>query len=355
MNSEVRELRRCVRDVLVIFALTVAAMILAASPAKSASCVGFEPPPGSTAVWSFGSFPMDLSALPFGPTGNGTMNPAIFGQRYTGNTGYRGCCPGGAGGELLDSATITALANAYLGLCNAIPLNTGGCNGQPTEMEKWDAAVTWGRCGQEYRQCWWDLKLENSQTHPNVIATHAQLLGKGWVLEPAKVCAAGLYSIRDGIYCGNGQFGSGWPTWYQVLPEANPSAAPWCNGAPTPTPTPVPTPGPAPTPVPTPAPVPTPTPTPPPPRCAPLNPDVCPCYWYSPRLIALLDRIIAWPRYEEGHPKAGHLKPRGPVLWQLVGDAEGEARAIEGAATCPCVRSTGDAGALYLCEPGATP
>jgi hypothetical protein len=105
-----------------------------------------------------------------------------------------------------------------------------------------------------------------------------------------------------------------------------------------------------PTPAPTPAPTPVPTPAPAPaPRCAPIEPDVCPCELPTLRLRELLDRLIAWPRGEDGK-----LKPRAPAQWRLVADAEAERPALDGVPTCPCRRSVGHL-SWWLCEPGAVP
>lgn len=221
-------------------------------------CVGYQVQPGAQACWTFGCFPMDLSARPFGPSGWGTMNPQVFGERYTGDQGYLGCCPQGAGAELLEQATIPALQNSWNGLCSEISLTRTGCNGTPTAEEVWDFALTTPRCSAAYLNCWWRHNQGRNPADPHRITTPDHWKARTWVLENARVCAPGLYEVREGIYCGTpGKWGTGWPTYYQVEAGAIPADVPWCTGAPPP---------------PHPTPVPPPIPQPPgPPECEPLE------------------------------------------------------------------------------------
>ncbi|MGD2114092.1 MAG: hypothetical protein PVG07_03505 [Acidobacteriota bacterium] len=177
--------------------------------------VGFAAPEGSIACWEGGQdagcYQMDLSALPWGPTGNGPLDTEAFEARYFGGNEHEGgSWPQGMAAELLWPANQTVLIAAYEGSCTQISVQAEGRDGDPTWQEVYDLATTTDRCSPVYYECWWATKAGGSR-ETAIEATEHQM--RTW-----EICESGMIRRASSV--------CQWPIWYQVDP---PPDAAWCE------------------------------------------------------------------------------------------------------------------------------
>lgn len=215
---------------------------------------GFRLADGAQACWEGGSlpgrqrhYPIDLSVRPWGPTGDGGRNDALFAEKYKAGRLDETGWPCGPAAELADSWSDRALRAAYTRQCS-LPLSptcgTDPCDGNPTAEERWDFVTTTPRCSSVIRACVWATAPGGTPDNPIIVdastGTRArQAEANGW-------CTVGAVEAEKSTVCG------GWPSYYRVT--ALPAMRPWCDAV-----------------TPPPAPAPAPVPPPPPPECEPLE------------------------------------------------------------------------------------
>lgn len=181
--------------------------------------VGYFPAPGSAACWEggqdHGTYRMDLSARPWGPSGSGPLSEEDLVRRYYGGMPrLGGSWPCGMAGELF-AINGVVLEAAYSGQCPVVPIDPTDRDGSPSLQEQTDLAVTHPRCSETYRSCWWDPKSGGSPSSA-IVATTAQARSWGW-------CEPGI-AVRQSILCG-------WPIYYLVTEELA-AGADWCEAEP---------------------------------------------------------------------------------------------------------------------------
>jgi hypothetical protein len=202
--------------------------------------VGYSPTPGHDACFEgVGCFPLNVEAMPWVPTGDDrAFRESREGQRlhsirYWGSdpgcvlpgdpqtdpqapfcTSFPGGWPQGQAAENLDSANGSVLREAFDGRCPSVEVSRAGFDGQPTEMEIYDFAVTHGRYDRAYRQCWWERK-SGGTPELAIVLDASDRVG---LFQSVHACELGITSIADTR--------SGWLTYYDVqwLPESRP----WC-------------------------------------------------------------------------------------------------------------------------------
>ncbi|HKJ87266.1 MAG TPA: hypothetical protein VKA48_01915 [Gammaproteobacteria bacterium] len=188
--------------------------------------VGLDLPQGTTLCWQGGQhYPLQTQYRPWGEDGSGSVDIDAYHLRYHGGTSPRGAVPCGQAAEVFHLANQAALKAAYAGECPALDrvVHPMGHDGNPTQEELWDLALSHRRCGTMYRTCWYEQQQGGSPEDPILIdsafewTTWSKGLGRSrWP------CSTGQTFERPGAMCD-------WPTYYRVgyLPEERP----WCGAS----------------------------------------------------------------------------------------------------------------------------